>query len=188
MSCCKPEQVGTKEHGNMLKRIQVLEDGRVPAKEATHGKIEGQKRRITRKGYQRLFNKFEMEGLHGAKRVLESRKKQSFARLSALPREEVDTIREFQALHEENFLSSWLREDGKGKTKREVEVEVDREVKEDGGKKKGKKHQGERRRWNGSQKEMCERPLTFAAKGKFRRVIRVVLTLTVGRGRGRLRL
>ena len=34
MNCCKPEQAGTKKHGNMLKRIQVLEDGRVPAKEA----------------------------------------------------------------------------------------------------------------------------------------------------------
>ena len=29
MNCCK-----TKEHGKMLKRIQILEDGRVPAKEA----------------------------------------------------------------------------------------------------------------------------------------------------------
>ena len=28
----KPEQVGTKENGKMLKRIQILEDGRVPAK------------------------------------------------------------------------------------------------------------------------------------------------------------
>ena len=35
MNCCKLEQVGTKEHGQMLKRIQVLEDGRIPAKEAT---------------------------------------------------------------------------------------------------------------------------------------------------------
>ena len=43
MNCCKPEQVGTKEYGNMLKRIQVLEDGRVPAKEARNWKIEGHK-------------------------------------------------------------------------------------------------------------------------------------------------
>ena len=34
MNCCKPVQVGTKEHGKMLKRIQILEEGRVPAKEA----------------------------------------------------------------------------------------------------------------------------------------------------------
>ena len=34
MNCCQTEQMGTKEYGNMLKRIQVLEDGRVSAKEA----------------------------------------------------------------------------------------------------------------------------------------------------------
>ena len=28
MNCCKPEQMGTKEYDKMLKRIQVLEDGR----------------------------------------------------------------------------------------------------------------------------------------------------------------
>ena len=62
MNCCKPEQMGTKEYGNMLTRIQVLEDGRVPAKESRSWRIEGQKRGITRKEYQRLLNKFEMEG------------------------------------------------------------------------------------------------------------------------------
>ena len=34
LNCCKPEQVGTKEYGTMVKRIQIIEDGRVPAKEA----------------------------------------------------------------------------------------------------------------------------------------------------------
>ena len=34
MNCCRPERMGTKEYGKMLKRIQTLEDGRVPAKEA----------------------------------------------------------------------------------------------------------------------------------------------------------
>ena len=43
MTCCKPEHVGTKEYGKMFKRIQVLEDGRVPAKEARNWKIEGNK-------------------------------------------------------------------------------------------------------------------------------------------------
>ena len=76
MNCCKPEQVGTKEHGKMLKRIQILEDGRVPAKEATNWKIEGQKRRIG------------------------------------------DNVRENKAMHEENFLSSWLREEVEGKEER----------------------------------------------------------------------
>ena len=34
MNCCRPEQMGTTEFGKMLKRIQTLEEGRVPAKEA----------------------------------------------------------------------------------------------------------------------------------------------------------
>ena len=67
MNCCKPEQVGTKEPGKMLKRIQVLEDGRVPAKKARDWKIERQNKRITRKEYKRLFNEFEMEGFMAQK-------------------------------------------------------------------------------------------------------------------------
>ena len=49
MNCCKPEQVGTKEYGKMLKRIQVDEEGRILADEARSWKIEGQKKRISRK-------------------------------------------------------------------------------------------------------------------------------------------
>ena len=67
MNCCKPEKVGTKEHGKMPKRIQILEDGRVPAKEARNWKIEGQKRRLTRKEYRRLSNEFEMGGFMAQK-------------------------------------------------------------------------------------------------------------------------
>ena len=59
----------------------------------------------------------------------------------ALPEEEGDTIREYKATQEENFLSSWLREDVKSKTKRETEV--DKEVREDVGKKD--KQSGRRR-------------------------------------------
>ena len=73
MNCCKPEPTGAQGYGKMLNRIQVLEDGRVSAKEANIWRIEGQKRRITRKEYQRLVNKFEMEGfLYVAKRIVES--------------------------------------------------------------------------------------------------------------------
>ena len=67
MNCCKPERMGTKEFGTMLKRTQTLEGGRVPAKEASNWRIEGQKRKITRKKYQRLVNKFEMEGFMAQK-------------------------------------------------------------------------------------------------------------------------
>ena len=39
MNCCMPEQLGTKEYGKMLKRIQVLEDGRVLPKEQEIGRL-----------------------------------------------------------------------------------------------------------------------------------------------------
>ena len=44
MNCCKPVQVGTKEHGKMLKRIEILEDGKVFAKEAKYWRIEGKEK------------------------------------------------------------------------------------------------------------------------------------------------
>ena len=70
MNSCMPEQVSTKEHGKMLKRIQILEDGRVPATESKNWNIAGQKKRTTRKEYQRLLNKFEMEDFKAQKRLL----------------------------------------------------------------------------------------------------------------------
>ena len=60
MHCCRLEPMGTQEYGRMLKRIQVVEDGRVQAKDARSCRIEGQKKRTTRKEYQRLLNKFEV--------------------------------------------------------------------------------------------------------------------------------
>ena len=51
----------------MLKRIQVLEDGRTPAKEARNWEIEGQKRRITRKEKRRLWSEFERGGFTAQK-------------------------------------------------------------------------------------------------------------------------
>ena len=47
----------------------------------------------------------------------------------ALPTEEGDVVREYKAMHEEQFLSSWSREDGKDKKERNMVV--DRETKED---------------------------------------------------------
>ena len=43
----------------------------------------------------------------------------------ALPREEGDAVREYKAMHEENFVGSWLREDGKSKTREDIEVRED---------------------------------------------------------------
>ena len=82
----------------MLKRIQILEDGRVPAKEAKYWKIEGQKRRITRKEYQRLLNKFEMEGFMARNGLWKLSKNKALQDRGALPREEGDAIREYEAM------------------------------------------------------------------------------------------
>ena len=71
---CMPEPMSTKELGNMVKRIQLLEEGRAPAKEAKNWRIEGQKKRITRKEYRRLLNNFEMEGLMAQKGLWEMAK------------------------------------------------------------------------------------------------------------------
>ena len=61
----------TKEFGKVMKRIQALEEGRVPAKETKNWRIDGEKKKITRKEYQRLLKNFEMEGFNGRKRFVE---------------------------------------------------------------------------------------------------------------------
>ena len=48
VNCCRPEEMGTKEIGKMMKN-QILEEGRVPAKEAKNWKIEGDSRGRHRK-------------------------------------------------------------------------------------------------------------------------------------------
>ena len=84
--------MGTKEHGKMLKLVEILEDGRVPAKEAKDWKIEGKQRRITRRSEKR--KEFELKGLMAQKGLWN---------LGAMPKEEGDVIREYNAMHEENF-------------------------------------------------------------------------------------
>ena len=60
------------------------------------------------------------------KKIVESSKKNTALQdRGALPREEGDAIREYKAMHEENILNSWLREDGKSKTKEGKEVTED---------------------------------------------------------------
>ena len=94
----------------MLKLIQVLEDGRVPAKQAKDWKIEGQKKRITRKEYQRLLNKCEMEGFMAQKGLWMLPGEKVLQDRGEWFKEEGAVIRECKAMHEDNFLSSWLRE------------------------------------------------------------------------------
>ena len=70
-NCCRPEKMDTKEFGKMMKRIQILEEGGVPAKEAKNWRIEGEKKRMTRKAKQEAVKQFRNGRIDGAKRLVE---------------------------------------------------------------------------------------------------------------------
>ena len=50
VNCRKPEEMGTKEFGDMMNIIQILEEARVPAQERKKWRIEGEKKRIAESG------------------------------------------------------------------------------------------------------------------------------------------
>ena len=92
-----------------VEEIQILEEGRVPAKETKNWRIEGEKKRITRKEYQRLLNNFEMEGLMAQKGLWNLAKEKTLKERGELQNEEGDVVKEYKAINEEVFWSSWLR-------------------------------------------------------------------------------
>ena len=143
MNCCKPEQVGTKEYGKLLKRIQVLEMAGSRRRRQETGRMMDEKRRITRKEYQRLQKiKFEMEGFKAQKFFWNLVREKVLQDRGALLQEEGDVIREYKAMHEENFLSSWLTEEGKDKEER-IRMEIDKETKEETSKKRTREEEKE---------------------------------------------
>ena len=73
----------------MLKRIQVLE--------ARSWRIEGPKRRITRKEYHRFLNKYEMEGCIAQKGLGNLVREKVLQDRGELPKEEGDLIREYKS-------------------------------------------------------------------------------------------
>ena len=107
LNCYKPEHVGTKEHGKMLQRIQILEQERK----------------------RRLSNEFEMGGFMAQKGLWNLARDKMLQDRGALPEEEGDVVREYKAMHEEHFLISWLREDVEGKKERRKKV--DKETREE---------------------------------------------------------
>ena len=139
-NCCRPEQMGTKEFSKMMKRIQTLEEGRVPAKETKNWRIEGEMKRITRKEYKRLLNKFEMEGSVAQKGLWNLAKEKIMKERGELPNEKGDALRECKGMQEENFWSNRLREEGTGKEERTAVAEKNEEGK---GEKKGEGKRGD---------------------------------------------
>ena len=62
MNQCKTEKMATRKCGHMLKRISPLEEERVPAKNSRGWKIAGEKQKVTRKEYRRLWKEFDVGG------------------------------------------------------------------------------------------------------------------------------
>ena len=124
----------TQQYGQRFQRLLMLADGRVSARNARGWKLEGRKEEspgnnvrnclrkdgiITRSERKWLREELEDGGFVLQKkvlwniahtRVLEGR--------GAVPKEDGDLFREYQAMREENFLSSWLREDVQVTTRR----------------------------------------------------------------------
>ena len=83
----------------------------------------------------------------------------------ALPKEDGDVIRECKAMHEENFLSSWLREDGREKGK--GTVGMGNESKEERcGKRRREGEKGENE--TGAVKRRCLGPISVESFEIFR--------------------
>ena len=109
MNCCKPETMGTTEYGKILERIQVLEEGRISAKEKCwKTEMPHLKKTEINCGHMKLW-------------------------------------------HEENFLSSWLREDLEG---REAEMERLSEEAKQAESKSGKREVEKEK--GGNQQNVCE--------------------------------
>ena len=85
---------GTTEHGKLLKLILSVEAGRIPAKEARNWKIEGQKGRMTRKEYRRLWNQFETGGFRAQKGLWNVAREKMSQDRGALLKEEGDLVKE----------------------------------------------------------------------------------------------
>ena len=70
LNCCRPEPMGTQEYDRMLKRIQVLEDGRSQQRMQEAG---GTKEKNHKKRVSEAFGQVRNRRFHGPKRIMESR-------------------------------------------------------------------------------------------------------------------
>ena len=90
-------------------------------------KLKG--RRVTREECKRLREEFEVVGFMAQKGLRNIAKKRMLEDRGASPREDGDLLREYQAMHEEHGLISWLREDVGGEV--EYTERLNKEAKEE---------------------------------------------------------
>ena len=78
-----------------------------------------------------------------AKRPVELGKRETVKERGELPNEEGNVVREYKAMHEEDFWNSWMREDEKSKEERKVEAEEKGEVEGEKRKREEEKEENE---------------------------------------------
>ena len=86
------QKKGTKEHGQLLKRIIELEDMQ------KDGKSKGEERRVTGKECESLREEFEAGGFVAPKGQWNIARRRMLENRGALSTEEVDPIREYKAV------------------------------------------------------------------------------------------
>ena len=89
-----------------LKRILTLGEGESLPSMREDEKLKGKERRVTERSAKVLGKSLRWR-FHGAKGLVEHRPKETVGRQRSL----AQRLREYQDMHEESFLSSWLRED-----------------------------------------------------------------------------
>ena len=94
-------QAGENGHERIWKDV-----GRVLAKNAKGWNVEGRKNMVTRKECYRLLEEFEVGGFMALKGSWNVAKRRMLEDRGALSKEDGDLLREYQAKHQENFLSS----------------------------------------------------------------------------------
>ena len=97
-------RMDTKEYGKMFGRIPTLEEGRALAVYVRGWKVEGEKRRVTRKEKMRLREEIEVGGFHGAKRFVERCQTRECWKTEEPCPEKMETYTE--NTQQEHFLSS----------------------------------------------------------------------------------
>ena len=142
MNCCRLEQMDTKELGKIVKENKFSRKKESQPKKQRIGESR-EKRKITRKEYERLLNNFEMEGLMAQNGLRNLAKEKIKKEGRELPNEEEDVVREHKAVHEEDFWSSWRREDEKSKEERKAEAEGKGEEEGENRKREGEKEENE---------------------------------------------
>ena len=85
MNRCSPEEVDTKEHGKMVKRILTVEKGRVPDTNARGLRVGGEKK-SHKKRVQKAVGGVRSWRFRDTKRVVEHRQKQNVGRQRSLAR------------------------------------------------------------------------------------------------------